>query len=359
MIADGMSPSSPAPHTPAVPSAPLTPGALGATYVRVTETVPLLMVTVDTEEEFDWFAPLSRGGTSVEAMRAVERGQRIFDRFRVRPTYVIDYPVATQPTGYNPLVAFAREDRGQIGAHLHPWVTPPFDEPVDRFHSYGCNLSPAVERAKMLRLRDAIAERTGFMPTVYKAGRYGLGAQTVQSLLELGFDTDVSINPTLPPSADGGPSFQAFDSRPFILGGGRLLELPCTHGYQGWAGPLMPSLHTVASSPIGEAIKAPGVLARLRAVNRIMLSPEGSTLDEMIRLTRQLVGQGLRVFSLTFHSPSLDVGHTPYVRSQEQLQQFLRTIEAYCEYFFGELRGLASTPADFRAKFVAGQVHDA
>ena len=163
MIADGMSPSSPAPHTPAVPSAPLTPGALGATYVRVTETVPLLMVTVDTEEEFDWSAPLSRGGTSVEAMRAVERGQRIFDRFRVRPTYVIDYPVATQPTGYNPLVAFAREDRGQIGAHLHPWVTPPFDEPVDRFHSYGCNLSPAVERAKMLRLRDAIAERTGFM----------------------------------------------------------------------------------------------------------------------------------------------------------------------------------------------------
>jgi hypothetical protein len=323
--------------------------------VQVRATRPLLFVVVDTEEEFDWRAPFTRSSTSVGAMRHVERGQTIFDRYDVRPTYVIDYCVATQADGYGPLVDFARAGRCQIGAHLHPWVTPPFHEPVDGFHSFACNLAPGLEASKLQSLHEAIVTHTGVTPLVYKAGRYGVGTATLAWLAERGYDTDVSINPTLPPSPDGGPDFRAFDSRPFMMRERGLLELPLTHGYAGWAGPLKAPLQTLAASALGERVKAAGILARLGVTNRIMLSPEVSTLDEMQALTRTLLGEGLRTFSLTFHSPSLDVGHTPYVRSATQLQQFLDTIDAYCAFFFGELQGLPSTPADFRMKFVAGQ----
>ncbi|AMY10088.1 hypothetical protein LuPra_03316 [Luteitalea pratensis] len=337
------------------PLRPLTPEVLGAEYLGVRSTRPLLFVVVDTEEEFDWRAPFTRASTSVRAMCHVERGQAIFDRYAIRPTYVIDYCVATQDEGYAPLVEFAQANRCQVGAHLHPWVTPPFEEPVDGFHSYACNLDPDLEMRKLTTLHEAIVSHAGVTPLVYKAGRYGLGTNTLAWLVDHGYDTDASINPTLPPSDDGGPDFRGFDSRAFMMQAGRLLELPLTHGYAGWAGSLKAPLQAIAASSLGERVKAAGILARLGVTNRIMLSPEASTLEEMKAVTRTLLREGLRTFSLTFHSPSLDVGHTPYVRSALQLQQFLDTIDAYCAFFFGELQGLPSTPADFRSKFLAGQ----
>ena len=72
-----------------------------------------------------------------------------------------------------------------------------------------------------------------------------------------------------------------------------------------------------------------------------MLSPEGNTLDEMKALTRALVADGTSAPSRsTFHSPSVEPGHTPYVRSQADLDAFLGSIERYCEYFLGDLGGV-------------------
>jgi hypothetical protein len=312
------------------------------------ETPATLFVVVDTEEEFDWSAPFSRASTSVTAMRSLGRGQAVFAEYGVVPTYVADYAVVTQPDGYLPLLDYWRDGACGVGAHLHPWITPPLSERVCAENSYGCNLPPDLERAKIERLSEAIAERFG-VPTIFKAGRYGFGASTAASLEQLGFAVDLSINPTLPLSADGGPSFEAFDSRPFFFGRCSLLELPCTGEYVGWAGPLKRSLHRLGSSAPGRSVHAVGILARMGIVNRIMLSPEVSNLQEMIALTRALYADGLRQFSLTFHSPSLEPGHTPYVRSSADLGQFLDRIRAYCSFFFGQLGGVTSTPAQFRA----------
>ena len=69
-------------------------------HVDVSATAPpRLLVVVDTEEEFDWAAPPSRTHTSVVAMRRISRAQEVFDRFGLRPTYVIDYPVAVPEPG--------------------------------------------------------------------------------------------------------------------------------------------------------------------------------------------------------------------------------------------------------------------
>jgi hypothetical protein len=72
----------------------------------------------------------------------------------------------------------------------------------------------------------------------------------------------------------------------------------------------------------------------------------------MMALTRALLADGLTVFSLTFHSPSVVPGHTPYVRSHADLSNFLTTIERYFEFFFGELAGQPSTPERFRHELI-------
>jgi hypothetical protein len=308
---------------------------------------PTLMVVVDTEEEFDWDAPFSRDATAVTAMRHIDRVQGLCDRAGLTPSYVIDYPVATQPRGYEALAGWAREGRCRIGAHLHPWVTPPFDEPVSGPNSFMRNLPPPLQHAKMRELYDAIVVNTGARPRIFKAGRYGIGADALAAFDELGLEVDVSVNPCMNFAAEGGPDFSSFDSRPFWIDRGRqLLEVPCTQGFVGWARQQGRWLRDAAASV--PALRLPGILSRIGAVNRVMLSPEGNTLQEMVALTRALLADGLTVFTLTLHSPSVVPGHTPYVRSQADLSTLLTTIERYFEFFFGELGGTSSTPERFR-----------
>lgn len=315
------------------------------------DQAPILFVVVDTEEEFDWSRPFSRSATGVTAMRHIGRAQQIFERFGILPTYVVDYPVASQAAGVEPLKAFADAGHAIIGAHLHPWVTPPFDEPVTAAHSFACNLPARLEQAKLEALTRTIEEAFGQRATVYKAGRYGIGARTPRMLVDVGIETDTSVNPHMDYTAEGGPEFRAFDARPCWLAEGTLLEVPCTTGFAGAAGPRMGSvLHATASSPPWSALKAVGVLARLGLTNRIMLSPEGSTLHEMRTITRALLSQGVRTFTLSFHSPSVEPGHTPYVRSSDDLDRFLGDLERYCEFFFAELGGTTSALPAFRAR---------
>src|SRR3984893_8518030 len=89
---------------------------------------PILIVAVDTEAEFDWNGPFLRTHTGVRNLRNQTMAQEIFDRFGVRPVYLVDYAVATQSEGYTPLREFVESGLCEIGAHLHPWITPPFAE---------------------------------------------------------------------------------------------------------------------------------------------------------------------------------------------------------------------------------------
>jgi len=317
---------------------------------------PLLFVIVDTEEEFDWSAPFARTNTSVRAMRHIDRLQRVLSARQIVPTYVVDFPIASQRDGFAPLKEFADHGHARIGAHLHPWVTPPLVEELNTRNSFGCCLGEALETEKIKVLTNQVAESFGQPPTVYKAGRYVFGPTTVSALEALGFTIDVSVNPRMNYSSEGGPSFDAFDTTPFFFGSRRrLLEIPCSTDYTGVAGPLAPSLHRMISKSSLEWTRLVGIMSRLRVVNKIMLSPEGSTLEEMKALTRSLLRRGVRTFSLTLHSPSVEPGCTPYVRTSADLAQFLDRIAAYCDFFLGELGGVASTPESFLTSLASRQ----
>jgi hypothetical protein len=309
-------------------------------------TPPILFVVVDTEEEFQWDAPFDRASTSVTAMQHIGRAQSIFDRYGVKPTYVIDYPVAHQQEGYAPLMDYVITDRCTIGAHLHPWVTPPHDEIVTAENSFACNLPEALEAAKIRTLVREIEANLGVRATCYKAGRYGVASTTVKTLQALKFEVDLSVNPHMDFTPQHGPSFAQFEAKPFLVE--RMLFLPCTVGYVGIAGALGAPLHRVASARALQPLHAVGVLSKTGITNKVMLSPEGNTLDEMKALARALYGRGFRTFSLTFHSPSVEPGHTPYVRSDADMREFLARIDGFCEFFFRELGGVPGRPLEFR-----------
>ena len=311
--------------------------------------VPLLAVVVDTEAEFDWVTSRSRRAVGVSSVKALRRAQPIFERYHVRPTFVVDYPVSTIPEGYEVIRDLHRSGLCEVGAHLHPWDTPPFVEDITDRNSYPGNLAPAVEREKLVRLTAAIVENIGVRPRIYKAGRYGLGLATPGILAELGYEIDTSILPGTDLRREFGPDFSGCPAHPCWFGTDpALLEVPMSVGYAGLLAGFPALARPLATHPFLKALHLPGVLARLRLIDRIVLTPEGITFDEQRRLTRAMLRRGHRVFSLTFHSPSLAPGSTPYVRDGAQLQSFLKRIEQYLAFFTGEIGGRAATPLEIK-----------
>jgi hypothetical protein len=81
------------------------------------------------------------------------------------------------------------------------------------------------------------------------------------------------------------------------------------------------------------------MLARSRALERVRLSPEVASGAEMRRVTGALLAGGCQVFSLTYHSPSMIPGHTPYVRTEADLERLIATVHDYCVWFRDDVGG--------------------
>ena len=92
-------------------------------------------------------------------------------------------------------------------------------------------------------------------------------------------------------------------------------------------------------------MRIPGIASRFGLLERAKLSPEGFDAATQCRLLHALVAQGQQVFTMTYHSPSLVPGHTPYVRSESRSGSFLQRIDSVLRFFRDALGGVFTTLA--------------
>jgi len=297
-----------------------------------------VLLTVDTEEEFDWGGPFTRTEHGLSHFPHIAHFQAFCDDLGVSPVYLVDWPIATSPEAVAIIGEAVRAGRAEVGIQLHPWVNPPFEEEVCVRNSYAGNLFPELERAKFIALRDKIAEAFGAKPMIYRAGRYGLGPATAGLLREAGVPVDSSVRANFDYRAGEGPDYSRHPLAPYWVDEARqLLELPLTTVYWGmlrrqgrWVHPLLARLPRMI-----------GLFSRLGLLERIALTPEGVTAEEALRGIDMALDDELPVLVLSFHSPSLAVGHTPYVRNERDLAalyDWFRRVYAYLE-----MRGVKPT----------------
>ena len=326
----------------------------------MSQTTPELVVVVDTEEEFDWGQPFSRSNTATRSIPGQAAVQPTYDRLGVVPTYVIDYPVATDPAAVAFLRRLKEEGRAEIGAHLHPWVTPPHSEKVTTHNSYECNLPPSLERAKIGVLTEAIESAFGERPTVFKAGRHGFGPATARAIAALGYKVDCSILPYHDMRRVGGPDFARACARPhWLYAAPSVLEVPVTNGFFGRFAKAGPAIARLFDNPTAVKLRIPGMLGKAGLVTRSRLSPEGISAGEQCRLLDALVKSGQSVFTLVYHSPSLVPGNTPYVLDEAELAGFIATIEQVLTYFRDALGGRFTTLGQVHARMSAERAESA
>jgi len=285
---------------------------------------------VDTEEEFDWAAPRSREADAVTAIAMLPDAHARLTSLGVTPTYLVDYPIANNPASAAVLASFVADGNAVVGAQLHPWVNPPLDEAMSNANSFVGNLPEAQEHAKLAVLSERIMTAIGVRPQVYRAGRYGVGPNSARLLIDQGYRLDVSIRSLFDYRSDGGPDFSAYPNWPWWVDGAhRLLELPLTAAYTGALRRQGPALF-----PRSAVVPhARGLLARTGLLQRVALTPEGMPLRDVLAALEILVGEGVGLFSLSFHSPSLRPGNTPYVRDAAELRLFWNWWHGVLDFF--------------------------
>ena len=94
----------------------------------------------------------------------------------------------------------------------------------------------------------------------------------------------------------------------------------------------------------------PGILSKSGIVDRLVLTPEGYSHAEHVKITRSLYDQGVRTFTWSFHSPTVMPGTTPYVDSEKDVQAFLDMFKRYFDFFFNTMDGVATSPMQLRNK---------
>ncbi len=289
------------------------------------------LLTVDTEEEFDWDEDFSRDSYSLEHVKYLARFQEFCEGLAITPVYLVDWPIANYSYAIEILGDAVKRGKAEIGIQLHPWVNPPHEEVVSHFTSYAGNLPPALEREKFARLHEVIVKNFGTSPQIYRAGRYGLGPQTAQLLKDFAVPIDSSVRSGFDYRQGHGPNYSCHPITPYWVDEERhLMELPLTTVYWGmlrrqgsWLHPKMCKIPRLG-----------GAMARLGLLEKISLTPEGVSVDEALRGIDMALDDQLDVLVLSFHSPSLMPGHTPYIRSESDLDDFYewwRTIYAYLD----------------------------
>ncbi len=288
-----------------------------------------VLLTVDTEEEFDWRAPFRREGYGLSHVTAIPRFQAFCESVGAQPVYLVDWPIVQDPRAAEIIGDAVRRGTAEIGVQLHPWVNPPFNEELSVPNSFAGNLPQGLEAAKFTMLRDAIEATFGSPPLIYRAGRYGLGPNTADLLKQAGIRIDTSVRPLFDYSEQGGPDYSNHPLTPYWVNTDRsLLELPVTSAYWGPLRRIGPLIHRVQRhTPTFFS-----GFSRLRLLERIALTPEGVSADEALRGINLSLEAGLPVLVLSFHSPTLAPGHTPYTRDEagvERLYAWFETVYAH------------------------------
>jgi len=317
------------------------------------------IITIDTEMDNEWAPGLPAGDSNLATLPDVHGRLRALG---VRPTYLFSYGAIGSPSGKHFAEAVARSSEGEIGAHLHPWETPPFsaDEVSGGArHAFPSELEPAVLRAKLAVLTEAIGSAIGRPPLSYRAGRWGIDGRGISLLEELGYQVDSSVSPLIDwRGADSrfGPCFRSVPRFPYFPdpsdvcrpGESTVLEVPVSIRLNRSAG----AWHSLYLGLSRRHILLRG-LSKCGVLKPIWLRPTYSSSDQMLWLARRMLAEGAPVLNMMFHSSELSIGTSPYVQSECELARTWVRIDRTIECLLGEMALEPLTLSEFGQTWLA------
>ena len=283
-------------------------------------------LTVDTEEEWKCASGYSR---SPGGLTNIYDGVPLFHEFcmslGLKVTYFTNFSVLRDNHASSILQSLAKDDCTEIGLHIHPWNTPPFDDNQSDypFHSFLHNLSPELAAAKLNTIFDLFFT-TGINPTSYRGGRYSTSRQIQEYLASRGVIADASILPFTGWHDPGAPNFFHRDNCPVRRGfgsrGSVIWEIPLTLSFTRGPERFWARFFQSASRRPWSSFRLIGICEKL-VCRRVWVNLENPLTEGLPKLLKVLRARNLPHINITLHSSSLVVGKSPYVTSSQELDR--------------------------------------
>ena len=309
---------------------------------------PALLVGIDTEADDQW-SEKGRRELRVENAARLPALQSLFEEFGARPTYLVTHEMATRPESAAVLRGLARGGRCEIGAHLHPWTSPPFRPEDTAGHTYPNNLPDDILARQLGELTTTLEQSLGVRPTTYRAGRNGVDGRTLKILEGLGYSVDTSVDPLFNERRKGGPTFAGAPLHPYRPdyadvtrpGESRILEVPISAATDP---PLPKRLERLYTSL--PPIPWRGALKRL-GLKPVWLRPSYTAVPEMLSFASRLKEEGAPCFNVIFHSSELLPGGSPYNPDAASVGRFETALRRLLEHVTSRLGAVGRTYAEF------------
>lgn len=303
---------------------------------------PYLIITIDTEEGFDWSKPFSRKNYITQTLFDHDFYMTgFYTAHNIRPISLVSYPILDDTDCQRLLKKYLNEKIYYLGTHLHSWVTPPFEEELSKFNSFAHNLTADLEFTKLKTLTEKFTEIVSSKPLFYKAGRYGISQRSYEFLEKLGYKYDFTPFAKRDFRHEFGCDFSNIDNKPYYpLDNKSIISYPATADYTGYFKNNL-FLSKIFHNKLLSYFKIKGIFSRLNLFDFVPLTPEGVTENEMKLLTKSLIAGGQQYFHLSYHASSFTIKGNPYAKNKQEIKNIEEKIKNYIQ-FFQEIGGITS-----------------
>lgn len=309
------------------------------------------MVTIDTECDSSRWDSGNSG--SFSNMDAVPMFQEVFNRHGVKPTYLVTYQAAKNGRCLDTLGPIKKKGKCEVGAHLHPWTTPPA---MMKEVTMSNRLGSGDKRRKLDALTEAVESSFG-KPRAFRAGRYGMDGEMLRLLEEMGYLVDTSVTPNVSWRIIGGPSFVGAPLEPYYPdtkdirreGGSSVLEIPITIR-------LTRNVPGLAGRMYSEALGMPGgsigglkgrVLRKVKFAGPVWLRPTYYGTEDMISLCDRVIDEDSPVLNMMFHSNEMAPGTSPFNKTERDVEEFLGKVDKVLHYLINNKKLESRTCSGF------------
>ena len=314
-----------------------------------------LIITIDTEADNQW---AKKDKIELKNIQYIPRFQNLCDLYDFKCTYLTSYEMAASEDFVNIVNPFVQEGRAEIGSHLHPWTTPPYDTLTANdmyYHPFPHEFPVEILQKKMISLTELIEKRFKIKPVTFRAGRYGFDGKLAKILTELGYKADCSVTPlvswqntTGDPQGTGGKDFSYAPVHPYFpdldninninqQGNAGLLEVPVTILF---INPLLANSTFYRDYYLKAQQqylnKKPAF--EYRVFNKLKMNPFWFRpyvrlgVEPLIRVFKQAKKMVLPCVEMIFHSSELMPGGSPYNPDEESIEELYRIFRKLFDY---------------------------
>jgi hypothetical protein len=300
-----------------------------------------LVISIDVEEEGLFSGKYPQTPPGVSNVANLKRLEFIPREFGFPLTLLVTYQVARDAAAQEVLKYWRDRYRTEIGAHLHPWNTPPLIDHPEPEPVRSEKIPLPVLQEKLANLVGCLKKNLGVTPRSFRMGRFDWGPRLLSLLPGMGLRVDSSMVPLR--SQPGGADNFLAPADPFLMtlpgaAGGPLLEVPLT---------MIPVCPAAARLVYRFSAAWPGARGeRVRGWFPYVLAagihPVWYPLRSMRLAVRLHRRRGGRVLNLFLHSSELAPGGTPQFPNEAAVARLIAKIRAFLTWLTatGPIKGV-------------------